>query len=430
MKSLARKNGILKRWWQDKARSGLLDFQRCLFLPLSILPLAGLFTASGHGLLQLGFIWADFLIVTGETVFSYWTLLLAVSLAYNLNREKQGIAAFSAVITYGLLAASAGQINIVLADQTGYQYTLDTGWVIGLCAGLVPLLIWRLAFRIRLPQFLAFFSGGRLIPIISSAAALIIGPLIGLIWHYLSVIVYQMVYVLPELGSGGSFLYAALSRLLQPVGLNRVLEQFILHENGSFISLSGQLFTGDKNRFLAGDMTAGFYTAGSFPVLIFAVPAAAVLFLLLQRGQRKFWSGLVILAALPSVIGGIAVPFEYMLLVFSPLLFFVYTLLHGVSAVLAWSLQVRHGFSLAPGLVDYIDHWSLASNPHYLIFIGLLLAVLIFALFYFLVMRLGIAIPGRLSPRMSSGRNSVRPLSEDLFLEPADTVSDDSDKVN
>ncbi len=59
---------------------------------------------------------------------------------------------------------------------------------------------------------------------------------------------------------------------------------------GSFTDpVSGQIATGDIARFLAGDPTAGVYTAGFYPIMMFGLPAACLAMYVCAKKKTKQW---------------------------------------------------------------------------------------------------------------------------------------------
>lgn len=176
-------------------------------------------------------------------------------------------------------------------------------------------------------------------------------------------------------------IYGFLSRLLQPTGLHAVLNHVLWTQSGSHITSSGMLVTGDLNRFLAGDATAGMYTAGFYPVVMFIVSAVLLAIYLNNRAVGKqIACSVFVLAAVVSSVGGLSVAADYLILILSPVAFLATVLLSGLSFFLTEQLHILHGFALGPGLLDFLDYWQIASRPEYLLIIGGTLAIPAFLL--------------------------------------------------
>jgi PTS system N-acetylglucosamine-specific IIC component len=60
-----------------------------------------------------------------------------------------------------------------------------------------------------------------------------------------------------------------------------------------------------------------------------------------------------------------------------------------------WALGVKDGFSFSAGLIDYVINWSLATKPWLIIPIGLVFAVVYYALFSFVIRKFDLHTPGR-----------------------------------
>ncbi|WP_228985506.1 PTS transporter subunit EIIC, partial [Streptomyces sp. DH12] len=129
------------------------------------------------------------------------------------------------------------------------------------------------------------------------------------------------------------------------------------------------------NMFLAGDPDAGQFLSGFFPIMMFALPAAALAITHCARpDRRKEIGGLMLSVALTSFVTGITEPIEYSFLFVAPLLYALHAVLTGVSMAVTWGLGVHDGFSFSAGLIDYVINWNLATKPWLIIPIGLVFA--------------------------------------------------------
>jgi PTS system N-acetylglucosamine-specific IIC component len=148
--------------------------------------------------------------------------------------------------------------------------------------------------------------------------------------------------------------------------------------------------------FLAGDPDAGQFTSGFFPIMMFALPAAALAITHCARpDRRKEVGGLMLSVALTSFVTGITEPIEYSFLFVAPVLYAVHALLTGVSMAVTWGLGVHDGFSFSAGLIDYVINWNLATRPWLIIPIGLGFALVYYVIFRFAITKFGLRTPGR-----------------------------------
>ena len=74
----------------------------------------------------------------------------------------------------------------------------------------------------------------------------------------------------------GGFVYGTLNRLLIPLGLHHILNIAPVVHHRLLRRRRRRVVHGDIARFLAGDPTAGAFMTGFFPIMMFALPAAAL----------------------------------------------------------------------------------------------------------------------------------------------------------
>jgi PTS system N-acetylglucosamine-specific IIC component len=99
--------------------------------------------------------------------------------------------------------------------------------------------------------------------------------------------------------------------------------------------------------------------------------------------------------ALTSFVTGITEPIEYSFLFIAPALYAIHAVLTGVSMAVTWAFGVKDGFSFSAGLIDYVINWGLATKPWLIIPIGLVFAVLYYAIFRFAITKFDLPTPGR-----------------------------------
>jgi PTS system N-acetylglucosamine-specific IIC component len=138
------------------------------------------------------------------------------------------------------------------------------------------------------------------------------------------------------------------------------------------------------------------FMTGFFPIMMFALPAAAYAMTRAARPEkRKLVGGIMLSAALCSFLTGVTEPIEFAFLFAAPLLFGVHAILTGVSLALCQALGIHDGFSFSAGLFDYVFNYNIATKPLLLIPIGLAFAVVYYLLFTFAINKFNIQTPGR-----------------------------------
>lgn len=373
---------------------------QALMLPAALAPIAGLLVVAGDLLGQRGFSYASVLADSGFTLIEQFPLLIAVSLAFTLAVEQQAVAALSGAIAYILLTRSGAALFVILGNGTTELADFQMGLAGGFAAGLLAAVLHNGLKSIKIPALLDFFNGQRSVQLwralTTYLAAFVAGILSGALWSLIWKGLTTFAGRLPEADMAGAFVYGLLNRLLVPFGLHHVLNNEIWFNYGEYTSLSGILIRGDLNRFLAGDPTAGHYIAGFYPMMIFAVPAIALAFLITARRNRRWRVAiLLVLAGLVSLVSGVAEPVEFLILFSAPVLYVLYAVLYGLSMLVCFQLQALSGFNFSTGLTDYLANWNKSTHPEAIWQVGIVMAVLAFAIFYFAVTLLKMRTPGR-----------------------------------
>ncbi|THA28280.1 PTS lactose transporter subunit IIC [Streptomyces sp. A1277] len=411
-----------KRWWNGLFQ-GLQKMGRSLQLPIAVLPAAGILNRLGQpdvfGDEGLG--WTNvakvFAAAGGALLDSGLglPLLFCVGVAIGMARKADGSTALAAVtgflVYYAVLHAfpvdcdkgstfvSGGTWfgTCVAGDATvtpaAYQ---NPGVFGGIVMGLMAAWFWRRFHRVKLVDWLGFFNGRRLVPIIMAFVGLLFAALCAWLWQPIGDGLTSFSKWLVDLNWLGSGIFGVANRALLVIGMHQFLNTFVWFQFGDFTKPDGTVVHGDINRFLAGDPTAGQFTTGFFPIMMFALPAAALaIYHCAKPHRRKAVAGMMISVGLTSFVTGITEPIEYSFLFVAPILYAIHAVLTGVSMAVTWALGVKDGFSFSAGLIDYVINWSLATKPWLIIPIGLAFAVVYYVIFRFAITRFNLQTPGR-----------------------------------
>lgn len=404
------------RW--NSLFQGLQKMGRSLQLPIAVLPAAGILNRLGQpdlfGADGLG--WTDVskvlsgaggALLDGQLGLP---LLFCVGVAIGMAKKADGSTALAAVtgflVYYGVLrqfpeACPAGAKVVTTgcqaADGTVTAFTYQNPGVFGgIVMGLLAAFFWARYHRTRLVDWLGFFNGRRLVPIIMAFAAIVFAVVCLLVWPAVGGALENFSGWLRDAGAWGSGVFGVANRALLVVGLHQFLNVPIWFQFGSYTKPDGTVVHGDINMFLQGDPGAGQFTSGFFPVMMFALPAAALAITHCARPERrKETGGLMLSVALTSFVTGITEPLEYSFLFAAPALYAVHAVLTGVSMAVTWALGVHDGFSFSAGLIDYVINWNLATRPWAIIPIGLCLAAVYYVVFRVAITRFDLRTPGR-----------------------------------
>ncbi|MFI2640391.1 PTS transporter subunit EIIC [Streptomyces sp. NPDC018610] len=409
-------SALRARW--NALFQGLQKMGRSLQLPIAVLPAAGILNRLGQpdvfGKDGLGWIdvskvmaGAGGALLDGQLGLP---LLFCVGVAIGMAKKADGSTALAAVagflVYYNVLhqfpiACPAGARVVATgcqaADGTATPFTYQNPGVFGgIVMGLLAAFFWRRFHRTRLVDWLGFFNGRRLVPIIMAFVAILFAALCLWVWPPIGHGLESFSDWLSDAGAWGAGIFGLANRALLVIGLHQFLNVPIWFQFGSYTKPDGTVVHGDINMFLAGDPDAGQFTSGFFPIMMFALPAAALAITHTARPERrKEVGGLMLSVALTSFVTGITEPLEYSFLFVAPVLYAVHAVLTGVSMAVTWALGVHDGFSFSAGLIDYVINWNLATRPWGIVPIGLCFAVVYYVVFRFAIARFDLRTPGR-----------------------------------
>ena len=381
----------------------LQKFGTSLMLPIAALPVAALLARLGADDLlgPEGLGWNSVAAVIGaggNALFANLPLLFAVGIAIGMARKSDGSTALAAVVGYLVFKAVGDAMSpLVLgaAAEGEEQAMINYGVLGGIVMGLVSALLWQRYHRIKLPPYLAFFGGRRFVPIITAFAAIAISVLMNFVYPAFDAGITGLGEWVTENSVLGGFVYGTLNRLLIPLGLHHILNNPPWFVFGSYEGSAGVVH-GEIPRFLAGDPTAGAFMTGFFPIMMFALPAAALAIWHEAKPQhKKAVGGLMLSAALTSFLTGVTEPLEFAFMFVAFPLYALHAVLTGTSLALVNALGIKDGFGFSAGLFDYLLNYNIATNPLWLIPIGLGYAAVYYFVFRFVIRWWNLRTPGR-----------------------------------
>ncbi|WP_068433990.1 PTS transporter subunit EIIC [Piscicoccus intestinalis] len=384
--------------------AGLQKFGRSLMLPIAALPVAGLMLRLGSDdmLGADGLNWGPVAAVIGaggSALFDNLPLLFALGVAIGMARRSDGSTALAAVVgylTYKSVGDAMSPYILGPAAEGEKQELINFGVLGGILVGLIAAFLWQRYHRIKLPDYLAFFGGRRFVPIITAFAALALSVVMSFIYPAFDTGLTGVGEWVSQNTVIGGFVYGTLNRLLIPLGLHHILNSVPWFVLGSFQPAGGEVVHGDIARFLSGDPTAGAFMTGFFPIMMFALPAAALA--MAQEAKpaaRKATFGLMFSVALTAFLTGVTEPLEFAFMFVAWPLYVMHAVLTGTSLAVVNALGIRDGFSFSAGLFDFILNYRIAEQPLLLIVVGLVYAVIYYVLFRFAIRRWNLRTPGR-----------------------------------
>ena len=380
-------------------------FGRSLMLPIAALPVAALMLRLGQDDLlgQDGLGWNTVAAVVGAgggALFANLPLLFAVGVAIGMARKADGSTALAAVVGYLVFKGVGDAISPFVVDPPlpgKEQDLINYGVLGGILCGLIAAGLWQRYYRISLPPYLAFFGGRRFVPIVTGFATLVLAVLLSLIYPAFDAGLTGLGEWVAANSIIGGFVYGTANRLLIPLGLHHILNSVPWFLLGEYVPASGgKPVQGDIARFLAGDPTAGAFMTGFFPIMMFALPAAALaIYQEAKPRAKKAVGGLMASAALTAFLTGVTEPLEFAFMFVAWPLYVMHAVLTGTSMALANALGLKDGFGFSAGLFDFVLNWNIATKPVLLIVMGLGYAAVYYVLFRFVIRRWNLRTPGR-----------------------------------
>lgn len=422
---------------KDKIFGVLQRVGRSFMLPIALLPVAGLLLGIGgsftnetmlstYGLMGLmgpgTLLYGVFTVMkdAGDIVFANLPILFAMGVAIGMARREKEVAALSAAVAFFIMHASisamitinGGTENLLAgasASVVGIT-SLQMGVFGGIIVGLGVAALHNRFYRIELPQVLSFFGGTRFVPIISALVYTLVGILMFYIWPPIQNAIYSVGNVVLNSGYAGTWIYGVMERALIPFGLHHVFYlPFWQTALGGTMVVGGQLIEGAQNIFFAqlADPTveqfavsATRFMSGKFPLMIFGLPGAAfAMYKTAKPEKRRIVQGLLVSAALTSMLTGITEPLEFTFLFVAPILYVIHCVFAGLAYMLMHIFNVGVGMTFSGGLIDLFLFGILQGNTKtnwiWVVIVGVFYFVVYYLLFSILIRRFDLKTPGR-----------------------------------
>ncbi|MER6624778.1 MULTISPECIES: PTS transporter subunit EIIC [unclassified Streptomyces] len=384
---------------------GLQKVGRSLQLPIAVLPAAGIMVRLGQDDIfgKDGLGWDKVAAVfnnAGGALTGSLPILFCIGVAIGFAKKADGSTALAAVVgflVYSKVLEAFPVTEAVVKDGPDVAATYNNPGVLGgIIMGLLSAVLWQRFHRTKLVDWLGFFNGRRLVPIIMAFVGIVVGVFFGLVWEPIGEGISSFGEWMTGLGAGGAALFGGVNRALIPVGMHQFVNTVAWFQLGDFTDAAGQVWQGDIPRFLHGDPTAGMYQSGFFPIMMFGLPAAALAMAHAARPERrKAVLGMMISLALTSFVTGVTEPIEFSFMFIAPLLYVIHAVLTAASMAITWGLGVHDGFNFSAGFIDYALNWSLATKPWMIIPIGLVFGVIYYVVFRFAIVKFDLKTPGR-----------------------------------
>ncbi|MGA6364049.1 N-acetylglucosamine-specific PTS transporter subunit IIBC [Proteus penneri] len=388
--------------------SYLQKIGRALMVPVATLPAAAILMGIGYWIDPVG--WgsdnalAALLIKSGAAIIDNMSVLFAIGVAYGMSKDKDGAAALTGfvgflVVTTLCSPAAVSMIKGLPLEEVPVAFGKINNQFVGILVGVLSAELYNRFSSVELPRALSFFSGRRLVPILTSFLMIIVAFILMYIWPVIYGGLVSFGESIKDMGALGAGIYAFFNRLLIPVGLHHALNSVF------WFDVAG---INDIPNFLAGQQAidsglatvgvTGRYQAGFFPVMMFGLPGAALAIYHCARKENKAKvAGIMLAGAFAAFFTGITEPLEFSFMFVAPVLYVIHAFLMAISVYIAASMEWISGFGFSAGLVDMFlsSRNPLAVHWYMLIVQGIVFFFIYYGIFRFTITKFNLKTPGR-----------------------------------
>ncbi len=381
---------------------------KALMVPVATLPAAAILMGIGYWLDPTG--WggnsalAAFLIKAGAAIIDNMSVLFAIGVAYGMSKDKDGAAALAGFVGFMVITTlcspdTVKSIGLVeLNEGSTLAFSKINNQFVGIVSGIVAAELYNRFYQVELHKALAFFSGKRLVPILTSFAAILISFILMFAWPVIFNGLISLGKGVVDLGEVGSGIYGFFNRLLIPVGLHHALNSVFWFDMAGINDL-GNWWTPNAVETGVGVVgETGRYMAGFFPIMMFGLPGAALAIYHTAHPKHKARvASIMIAAGFASFFTGVTEPLEFSFMFMAPVLYVIHAILTGISLYIADLMNWTAGFGFSAGLVDMAlsAQNPLASKWYMLIVQGLVFFVIYYFVFRWAITAFNLKTPGR-----------------------------------
>ncbi|HGA2074792.1 TPA: N-acetylglucosamine-specific PTS transporter subunit IIBC [Yersinia enterocolitica] len=381
---------------------------RALMVPVATLPAAAILMGVGYWIDPVS--WggdnalAALFIKSGAAIIDNMSVLFAIGVAYGMSKDKDGAAALTGFVGFLVLTtlcspAAVSMIQKIPVDQVPAAFGKINNQFVGILVGIISAELYNRFSSVELPKALSFFSGRRLVPILTSFLMIVVAFILMYVWPLIYNALVTFGEYIKDMGSVGAGIYAFFNRLLIPVGLHHALNSVFWFDVAGINDIPN--FLGGQQSIDSGKAVVGItgrYQAGFFPIMMFGLPGAALAIYHCARPEnRAKVAGIMLAGAFAAFFTGITEPLEFSFMFVAPVLYFIHAVLTGISVFIAASMHWIAGFGFSAGLVDMVlsSRNPLATHWYMLIPQGLVFFAIYYVVFRFTIKKFNLLTPGR-----------------------------------
>ncbi|MCI1986930.1 MAG: PTS transporter subunit EIIC [Lactobacillus sp.] len=417
---------------KEKVMDALQRFSKAMFVPVLILPIAGILIAVGNiftnqKLLEV----VPFMnnpvttgfgtILSGSLVAILANLgvIFCVGLAVGLADKKKAEAGFTALLSFlvfinamnkfmtlrGILSTAKDLSGTGQASVLGIQI-LDMGVFLGIILGITVGLVHNRFIDTEFKSAFQIYGGSRFVFIVMIPVTVLLAIVLTYVWPFIQAGISSLGTFINHSGNFGIFLYGALERLLIPTGLHHlVYTPFLYTSLGGVETIGGHVYEGARNIYYAEMADPSIkllsrsviWDARGISKMFGLIGACLAMYHTAKPENKQKVRAILIPAAVTSFIAGVTEPIEFSFMFLAPLLFVLHAALSGLSMVALNILNVR---AIGPnGFLDFLLYnvpLGVAKTrwPMYIL-VGIAFFFIYYGLFRFLITRFNLKTVGR-----------------------------------
>lgn len=417
---------------KDKIFSSLQSFSKAMFIPVLILPIAGLLIAFGNIFTNARLmeviplldnpITKGFGTILSGSLVSILTNLgikFSVGIAIGLAKDKKAEAGFTAVLAF-LVFINAMNKFMSVTDMlyTGESLSgtgqtmvlgvqiLDMGVFIGIILGLIVAFVHNKFKDTEFNNAFQIYGGTRFVFIVLIPVVVLLAIGLSYVWPVFQSGINALGGFINRSGNFGLFTYGALERLLIPTGLHHlVYTPFLYSSLGGVAEVGGVIFEGSRNIYFAEIADSSvkvlsqsvIWDARGISKMFGLLGASLAMYHTAKPENKTRVKAILIPAAITSLIAGVTEPIEFSFMFVAPILFVIHAGLSGLSMVVLNLLNVR---AIGPnGMIDFLLYnlplgITKTKWPMFIL-VGVLFFVLYYVIYRALITKFNLKTIGR-----------------------------------
>lgn len=446
--------------------STLQRFSKAMFIPVLILPIAGILIAVGNLLTNskllevLPFMGNP--ITTGfgtllsgalVSILNNLGLIFCVGLAVGLANKKRSEAGFTAVLGYLVFINAMNkfmslQEMLYVGDSlrgTGQTLVLgiqilDMGVFLGIILGILTAIIHNRFVDTEFNNAFQIYGGTRFVFIVLIPCVIISAVILTYVWPVVQTGITALGVFINKSDNFGLFLYGALERLLIPTGLHHlVYTPFLYTSLGGTAEVGGQVLEGARNIYYAeiADPSVTLlsqsviWDARGISKMFGLIGACLAMYHTSRKENRTKIKAILIPAAVTSFIAGVTEPIEFSFMFVAPILFVVHAGLSGLSMVILNAIGCR---AIGPnGFIDFLLYnlplgIGKTRWPYYIL-VGVIFFVLYYVIFRILIEKLNLHTLGRETQGMEMKLHTKAEYKEKVAAEKIEKTSENDNEI-